>query len=160
MIDYQNNSKIILICNFHKQNDTGKINRVGNGNFEKSNLIEGPVNLNKKEGKTRQPQSYLSSVLFHLVSSLLFSCLPSCLLLLFSLSLSVSVCCYVLFCVVVVRVVVCVVVVVVLTVCINDVFVDLIKQVHLIMEAVSLWTRPRPCTCVQGPKNPNSPSGH
>ena len=31
---------------------------------------------------------------------------------------------------------------VVLTVCINDVFVDIIKRVHLIMEAVSLWTRP------------------
>ena len=24
---------------------------------------------------------------------------------------------------------------------------------HLIKGAVSLWTRPRPCTCVQGPKN-------
>ena len=35
-------------------------------------------------------------------------------------------------------------------VCINDVFVDTIKRVHLLMGAVSLWTRPRPCTCLQG----------
>ena len=26
------------------------------------------------------------------------------------------------------------------------------SQMHLIMGAVSLWTRPQPCTCVQGPK--------
>ena len=52
--------------------------RVGNGNFENSKLFEGLVILNKKEGKTRQPQSYLSSLLFHLLfSSLLFSSLSS-----------------------------------------------------------------------------------
>ena len=45
-----------------------------------------------------------------------------------------------------------VVVVVVLTVCINEISVDNAKQMHLIMGAVSLWTRTtRPCTCVQGP---------
>ena len=55
--------------------------RVGHGNFENSKLFEGLVILNKKKGKTRQPQSCLSSVLFHLVSSLLFSCLVSPLLL-------------------------------------------------------------------------------
>ena len=70
-------------------------------------MFEGLVILNKQK-KIRQPQSYLSSVLFHLVSSLLFSCLPSCLLLslvlpslvprlaftcFLCLCLSVSVCC-------------------------------------------------------------------
>ena len=43
------------------------------------------------------------------------------------------------------------VVVVVLTVCINDVFVDIIKQVHLIMGAVSLWTRPWALYLCTGP---------
>ena len=66
-----------------------KLNRFqnGDGNFENSKLFEGLV--------TRQPQSYLSSVLFHLVSSLLCSCLSSCLLsslVLPSLVFSVSVC--------------------------------------------------------------------
>ena len=43
------------------------------------------------------------------------------------------------------------VVVVVLTVCINDVFVDIIKRVHLIMGAVSLWTRPPALHLCAGP---------
>ena len=53
--------------------------------------------------------------------------------------------------VVVVAVVVVVVVVVVLTACINDVFVDIIKRVHLIMGAVSLWTRPPALHLCAGP---------
>ena len=50
--------------------------------------------------------------------------------------------------------------VVVLTVCIHDVFVDIIKRVHLIMGACPCGHAPRPCTCVQAPKNSNSPSEH
>ena len=52
----------------------------------------------------------------------------------------------------VVVVVVVVAVAVVLTVCINDVFVDIIKQVHLLWGPCPNGHDPRPCTCVQGPK--------
>ena len=43
--DYQNNSKIILICNRTNRKLLGKLNsfRVGNGNFENSKLFEGLV---------------------------------------------------------------------------------------------------------------------
>ena len=44
------------------------------------------------------------------------------------------------------------VLVVVLTVCINHVFVDIIKRVHPIMGAVSLWTRPPALYLCTGPK--------
>ena len=50
--------------------------------------------------------------------------------------------------------------VVVLTKCINDVSV-IIKQVHLIVGAVSLWTRPPALyLCTGNQKNPNSPPEH
>ena len=125
--DYQNNSKIILICNRTNKKLPGRKSCSGlvTGNFENSKLFEGLVILNKKR-KTRQPQSYLSSVPFHLVSPLLFSrlssCLPSSLVLsslvprvlpslVFSVSVCLSpcvvVCCSVLLCVVVVWCVVC-----------------------------------------------------
>ena len=44
--------------------------------------------------------------------------------------------------------------------CNRSVFVDSTARMHLIMGAVSLWTRPPPCTCVQGPKKSTPhPSG-
>ena len=48
-------------------------------------------------------------------------------------------------------VVVVVVVVVVLTVCINEISVDNAKQMHLIMGAVPLWTRPPALYLCTGP---------
>ena len=67
-----------------------------NGNFENSKTFENLVILNKKRRKKRQPQSYLSSVLFHLVASrLALSRLSSSLLLslvLLSLCLRVLLC--------------------------------------------------------------------
>ena len=67
--DYQNNSKIILICNRTNKKLPGRKSCSGlvTGNFESSKLFEGLVILKKK--KTRHVS--LSSVLFHLVSSLL-----------------------------------------------------------------------------------------
>ena len=37
-------------------------------------------------------------------------------------------------------------------VCMTTMFIHESQRMHLIMGAVSLWTRPPPCTCVQGPK--------
>ena len=112
--DYQNNSKIILICNFHKQKLPGKLNsfKVGNGNFEIFEIIRGSGNFEQKNRKSQNRTtthtthfimifSILSSSLvfclvFRLVFRVVFSCLSSCLLLslvfhrLFSLSLPLS----------------------------------------------------------------------
>ena len=73
-----------LICNLRNKKKSRKIKMLSGlvmvimkiRNYSRSMVI-----LNYKKRKTRQPQSYLSSLIFHLVSSLLFSRVPSCLLL-------------------------------------------------------------------------------
>ena len=101
--DYQHNSWKQFNLQSHKQKKIRQKNRVRGWQpvILKIRNYSRVCNFGQKTGKTRQPQSYLSSVLFHLVSSLLSSLVSrlafSCFL---CPCLCLSVCLCVLLCVV------------------------------------------------------------
>ena len=104
--DYQNNSKIILICNRTNKKLPGRksCSALVTGNFENSKLFEGLVILKKKKNRnlTTTHTNFISCffffLVFHLFFRVAFSCLSSFISSSLSLSLS-SVCLRVLCCV-------------------------------------------------------------